>query len=662
MPIMLLSEKNTPRWIIFLIDVFICISSLVLAYLLRFNFHIPLVEIDRFNYVFPVVLGVRIISFLISKIYAGIIRYTSTRDAVRIFFTVTGGSVAFIIANLISYKIKAFYVVPFSIVIIDYITTVFVMTASRIFVKTLYMEITNPTKNKRDVIIYGAGESGVITKRALDRDAGTKYRVIAFIDDDEKKTGKTLEGIKIYSARKDFEDLLRANPVAHVIISIHNISLLKKRDIIEKCLKFNTKVLNVPPVDHWINGELSFKQIKKVKIEDLLERDPIELDLDKIEKYISGKRILITGGAGSIGSEIARQVVSFHPEKLIILDQAESSLYDFQLELTEKFHQSRTCGIETIIGDIRNKESMKVLFETFKPQVVFHAAAYKHVPVMEHNPSEAIMTNVFGTKVLADLSIEHQIEKFVMVSTDKAVNPTNVMGATKRIAEIYCQSLNKKPHKKLAAGSQQPATNNLHSGLQTADYKLQTEQPTQFITTRFGNVLGSNGSVIPRFRKQIEDGGPVTVTHPDITRYFMTIHEACQLVLEAGAIGNGGEIYLFDMGSHVKVTDLATKMVQLSGLQVGKDIQIIYTGLRPGEKLYEELLNNAENTIPTHHPKIVIGKVREYDFATISADVEELMALRCRKDDNTLVKKMKEMVPEFISHNSTYSKLDTINQ
>ncbi len=626
----LISEKNTPRWIIFLADVLICIGSLVLAYLLRFNFHIPLEEIARFKYVFPAVIGVRIISFLITRIYAGIIRYTNTRDAVRIFLTVSAGSTAFIFLNIISYRATNYYVVPFSIVIIDYITTVFIMTASRIFVKTLYMEITNPKKNKRDVIIYGAGESGIITKRTLDRDAGSKYKVIAFIDDDENKTGKTLEGVKIYSTKKEFENLLRANPVAHVIISIHNISAQKKKEVIENCLQFNTKVLNVPPVDHWINGQLSFKQIKKVKIEDLLERDPIQLDLDKIGRYISGRRILITGGAGSIGSEIVRQVIPFHPEKLIILDQAESSLYDVELELSERFHQKK---FEAIVGDIRNKERMEKLFEAFKPQVVFHAAAYKHVPVMECNPSEAVLANVLGTKNLADLSVAHGVEKFVMVSTDKAVNPTNVMGATKRIAEIYCQSLNKKPL------ANKPVT-------------------TQFITTRFGNVLGSNGSVIPRFKKQIEEGGPITVTHPNITRYFMTIHEACQLVLEAGAIGNGGEIYLFDMGSHVKVADLAKKMVQLSGLEIGKDIQIIYTGLRPGEKLYEELLNDAENTLPTHHPKIMIGKVREYDFATISADAEELIALCNVESDKILVKKMKDMVPEFVSHNSPYTMLD----
>lgn len=633
----ILSDKNTPRWIIFLIDVSICIGSLILAYLLRFNFHIPKEEIAQFKYVFPVVLGTRIISFMISKIYAGIIRYTSTRDAVRIFFTVTAGSVAFIVANLVSYKLTTFYVIPFSIVIIDYITTVFVMTASRIFVKTLYMEIVNPTRNKRDVIVYGAGESGVITKRALDRDAGTKYKVIAFVDDDDRKAGKTLEGVEIYSSNKDFDHLLKSNPVAHVIISIHKITPQKKKEIIEKCLRYNTKVLNVPPVDHWINGELSFKQIKKVKIEDLLERDPIKLDFDKIEKYLSGRRVLITGGAGSIGSEIVRQIIPFVPEKVIILDQAESALYDFEMELNDKYHQSLKSSIETVIGDIRNKERMRALFETFKPEVVFHAAAYKHVPIIENNPSEGIMTNVHGTKVLADLSVEYGVEKFVMVSTDKAVNPTNVMGASKRIAEIYCQSLNKNP--KNADGP----------------------RPTQFITTRFGNVLGSNGSVIPRFKKQIDEGGPITVTHPDITRFFMTIHEACQLVLEAGAIGKGGEIYLFDMGDRVKIVDLAKKMVQLSGLQEGKDIEIAFTGLRPGEKLYEELLNDSENTLPTHHPKIMIGKVSEYDFDTISGDIDELIALRSRHDNLSLVKKMKAIVPEFKSHNSEYSVLDAVN-
>jgi FlaA1/EpsC-like NDP-sugar epimerase len=622
----LISEKNTPRWIIFFIDTFICFCSLMLAYQLRFNFHVPQLEISRWLYAIPAVLTSRLISFLFFKTYAGIIRYTSTKDALRIFYSVSASSVLLVAVNVISYKVSLIYAVPFSILIIDSITSVFALTAFRIFVKTVYQELKNPSGEKRDVIIYGAGESGLFTKRALDRDAGTKYRVVAFIDDDKNKAGKHLEGIPIFSTDNDLEDLFRANNVAHVIISVQNILPLRKQEIIEKVLQYDAKVLTVPPVSHWINGELSFKQIKKIKIEDLLERDPIQLDLDIIHRQFAGKAILITGGAGSIGSELVRQIIPFKPRQLIILDQAESPLYEIELEVAEKFHIK---NFETVIADVTKEDRMRRVFEVFHPQVVFHAAAYKHVPIMENNPSEAILTNVYGTKVLADLSDEFGVEKFVMVSTDKAVNPTSIMGATKRIAEIYCQSLNK-------------------------------NSKTKFVTTRFGNVLDSNGSVIPRFKKQIDEGGPITVTHPDITRFFMTIPEASQLVLEAAAMGQGGEIYIFDMGKSIKIADLARKMIKLSGLTLGKDIQLVFTGLRPGEKIYEELLNDKEKTLPTHHSKIMIAKVHEYDFDTIRYEISQLTELFSTQNNEAIVRKMKEIVPEYISNNSEYEKLDVV--
>ena len=408
--------------------------------------------------------------------------------------------------------------------------------------------------------------------------------------------------------------MLRANEVKHLIISIQNIYQKRKQEIIESCLKFNTKVLNVPPVKTWINGELSFRQIKKVNIEDLLSREPIQLDLTKIKSIIKGKTVLITGAAGSIGSEIVRQVLPFEPRLLVLLDMAESPLYDLELDINETIDtQVKT---EVVIGDVRNMERMRNVFTTFHPQIVFHAAAYKHVPVMENNPSESILNNVMGTKIIADLANEFKVEKFVMISTDKAVNPTNIMGATKRIAEIYTQSLGK-------------------------------ISKTQFITTRFGNVLGSNGSVIPRFKKQIDSGLPLTVTHPDITRFFMTISEACQLVLEAAAMGKGGEIFIFDMGESVRIADLAKRMIQLSGFELGKDTQIIYTGLRPGEKLYEELLANEENAVPTHHKKIMIATVKEYDFSIIAEDVKELIGLFSTQDNDAIVGKMKEIYIMF---------------
>ncbi len=620
---MLLLKGNTPRWIIFLIDVFICIFSIVLSYLLRFNFTIPEGSFHDIKYVTSYVLLIRIISFLVGKTYSGIIRYTSSKDAQRIFTVISIGSVFFCITNFVTFYYDAFYFIPFSVIIIDYMATVFIMIAARTVVKVVYFELKNPSKQKTNVLIYGAGEDGIIAKRTLDRDAGTKYKVLGFIDDDAKKVGKKLEGVDIYPYEK-LEDLLKDNTVAHVIISIQDMAKAKKQDIVEKCFPYNTKVLNVPPVTTWINGALSFKQIKKINIEELLGREPIKLDNEKIKKQLSNKVVLVTGAAGSIGSEIVRQIVRFSPKKVILLDQAESPLYEIELELLEK---TINCEIEVVMGDIRNKDRMDNMFRTFLPEVIYHAAAYKHVPMMENNPSEAILTNVLGTKNMADLSVKYNVKEFVMVSTDKAVNPTNVMGASKRIAEIYIQSINK--------------TSN-----------------TRFITTRFGNVLGSNGSVIPRFKKQIDKGGPITITHPEITRYFMTIPEACQLVLEAGAMGQGGEIFIFDMGKSVKIVDLAKKMIRLSGLTIDRDIQIIYTGLRPGEKLYEELLNDQENTLPTHHSQIMIAKVMEYNLEEVSEKINQLVAMFDEQNNEKIVSKMKEIVPEFKSNNSIFEKLD----
>lgn len=622
---MKLFEKNTPRWIIFLIDLCICLFAIILAYLLRFDFSIPQVEIDAFPLVISSIMGVRAASFLIARTYQGIVRYTGSKDATRIFVTLTSGTLAFLLINQVTHRfVNGTYIIPHSIIFIEYLGVTFAMISSRLMFKALYFEIKNPTREKRTVIIFGAGESGIITKRTLDRDAGTKYRVLAFIDDDPKKSGKKLEGVTIYGMEK-LPELLKGNNVAHVILSVQNIGAARKQEIVELCLAQNVKVMNVPPVSTWINGELSFRQIRKVRIEELLERDPIQLDEENLRKQLKGKVVLVTGAAGSIGSEMVRQIAGFEPGKIILLDQAESPLYDMELELADR---NPKVSYEIVIGDIRNKERMENLFRTFRPQLVYHAAAYKHVPMMENNPSEAILTNVLGSKNLADLSVQFGVEKMVVVSTDKAVNPTNVMGASKRIAEIYTQSLN----------------NHTSS--------------TRFITTRFGNVLGSQGSVIPRFRAQIEAGGPVTITHPDITRYFMTIPEACRLVLEAGCMGKGGEVFIFDMGKSVKIADLARKMIQLSGLELDKDIRIVYTGLRPGEKLYEELLGDSEDTMPTHHDKIMIAKVQEYDFEAISKSIADLISLFDAQDNMAIVARMKTLVPEFVSNNSVFEKLD----
>lgn len=617
-------KSYTPRWIVFLIDLFICAVSISSAFLLRFDFEIPPEYYNSLNFIIPYVLFFRSITFLIFKTYAGIIRYSGAKDTERIFIVAISGSVVFIIINVINYFfINGTFIIPSSIVVIDFLLTVFLMASFRLATKIVYQELYNPSKEKTDVIIYGAGQFGVITKRTLDRDAETKHKVLAFLDITNSNIGKTLEGVAIYHT--DYlENLLDKNTVEKLIIAKEDIGPVEKQTIIEKCLQYDIGVLSVPDINTWINGELSFNQIKEVKIEDLLERPPIVLDINKIKKIILNKSVLVTGAAGSIGSEIVRQLINFNPKKIILFDQAESPLYDMELDLQEKFN---FYNFEIVIGNIADEYRVKKLFEKYKPSFVYHAAAYKHVPMMEKNPTEALRTNILGTKIIADISNEFKVEQFVMVSTDKAVNPTNVMGASKRIAEVYIQAFNQ-------------------------------VSKTNFITTRFGNVLGSNGSVILRFKKQIDKGGPVTVTHPEVTRYFMTIPEACQLVLEAGAISNGGEIFIFDMGKSVKIIDLAKKMIKLSGLNIGKDIQIKYTGLRPGEKLYEELLNDLENTLPTHHSKIMIAKVRNYDFEQVQKKFGELIKLQKDHDNFEIVRKMKEIVPEFKSQNSVYEELD----
>jgi FlaA1/EpsC-like NDP-sugar epimerase len=617
-------KSYTPRWIVFLIDLFICAISISAAFLLRFNFDLPEMYYERLGFIIPFVLFFRSITFLIFKTYAGIIRYSGAKDTERIFIVAITGSLTFIIINVINYFfINGTFIIPFSIVVIDFLLTVFLMASFRLATKIIYQELYNPSKEKTDVIIYGAEQFGVITKRTLDRDAESKHKVLAFLDVENANLGKTLEGVTIY--HPDYlPALLEKNSVEKLIIAKENIESTEKQEIIELCLQHDIRVLSVPDINTWINGELSFNQIKEIKIEDLLERPPIVLDINKIKKKILNKVVLVTGAAGSIGSEIVRQIIAFNPNKIVLFDQAESPLYDMELDLQEKFN---FYNFEIVIGNIADEYRVRKLFEVYKPTIVYHAAAYKHVPMMENNPTEALRTNILGTKIIADISNEFNVEQFVMVSTDKAVNPTNVMGASKRIAEIYIQAFN-----------------------QISD--------TNFITTRFGNVLGSNGSVILRFKKQIDKGGPVTVTHPDVTRYFMTIPEACQLVLEAGAISNGGEIFIFDMGKSVKIIDLAKKMIKLSGLSIGKDIQIKYTGLRPGEKLYEELLNDMENTIPTHHSKIMIAKVRHYDVKQVQEKFQDLITIQKDHDNMSIVRKMKEIVPEFKSQNSVYEELD----
>ena len=613
-----------------MVDLIICTFVIYLAYLLRFNFQIPQSSQEQLWLAIPLVLGFRTLTFVVFRSYSGVILHTSTEDALRIFLTVSIGSICFLLANLISFGFRDVFIIPHSIIIIDYVFCIFFLTGFRIFIKVLYLELMNVQKERSNVLIYGAGQEGIVTKRTLERDREVKYKVVGFIDENSYMVRMKLEGVNVYHTSDDLLEIMEDKKINLLIFSKDKINSQTKKSLINDCLRSKVKVLNVPPMQKWINGELSFNQIRQIKIEDLLGREPIHLDKTLINKDIKGKCVLVTGAAGSIGSELVRQILFFNPDRLIMLDQAESAIYDLDIELRGNYVPFE--DYEVVIGDVRNMDRMLNVFSTFKPDIVFHASAYKHVPLMESNPSEAILTNVLGTKNVADLSVKFEVDKFVLISTDKAVNPTNVMGASKRIAEIYVQSLNA--------------------------FQDSLRHQTAFVTTRFGNVLGSNGSVIPLFRKQIMNGGPVTVTHPDVTRFFMTISEACQLVLEAGAMGNGGEIFIFDMGTSVKIIDLAKKMIELSGLELDKDIKIEFTGLRDGEKLYEELLSQAENTLPTHHEKIMIAKVRSYEFELINEQIKDLIHSFENQENMQIVKQMKVLVPEFQSKNSIFKNLD----
>lgn len=622
------NRKYTPRWIVLLIDVFISTASIIIAYLLRFNFEIPANEkIGEITQIVQLVVGVRVFSFLIAGTYAGIVRYTGLKDAKRILFTTTAGSLLLVLINVVCYYsgLTEAFIVPMSIVVIEFLTTMFFMISLRFLVKAVFFEFRSTVKSN-NVIVYGTNRNAQAAKHAIEEDRDAHYKVVAFVDDIDKKSGKKIDDLQIFPI-DELPTLIVELNAKHLLLAKPFQTIEKKQEVIELGLNNGLTMLNVPKVEKWINGELSSKQIKNIRIEDLLERNPIQLDFNRIQQQVKGRTILVTGAAGSIGSEIVRQLIRFEPQNIVLFDQAETPMYDIEMELRDT---NCSSNISIVIGDITDKQRVEEVFKIYKPEIVYHAAAYKHVPMMENNPVEAVRNNVFGTRTIADMSVKYGIKRFVMVSTDKAVNPTNVMGASKRICEIYTQSLNGK-------------------------------SSTLFITTRFGNVLGSNGSVIPRFKKQIEEGGPITVTHPQITRYFMTIPEACQLVLEAGASGKGGEIFIFDMGKSVKIVDLAKKMIKLSGLELGKDIQISYTGLRPGEKLYEELLANKENTVPTPHPQIMVAKVREYDHDLASAKIDQFAQHIEAQDNFKIVRLMKEIVPEFLSQNSIYEELDKIS-
>jgi FlaA1/EpsC-like NDP-sugar epimerase len=623
---MLSRFEITPRWIIFAIDICFSVLALILAEVARSNFNLNNIDFSALYQAAILIITINLPVFFFLKTYAGIVRYTSAQDSVKILGTIMLSAFLVFVANAVRVTMNSFPFLSFS-TLVNYVLFSFLMlTAYRMIVKALFVYFKGWKLDKRRVIIYGAGEAGLVTNRTFALDSRTNKKIIAFVDDDPRKVGRTVHGVIIKPAA-ELDTLILEKEVDEIIFASYSIPADRKNQIVDLCLLNDVRVLNIPSQEVWTKPNRNPKLIHKINIEDLLDRKPIRMDMKGIGQELKGKRVLVTGAAGSIGSEIVRQLMKFDTALVIIADQNETALHNLSLEMSEdKSGQT----VHTFIGDVRDFKRMEFMFRTFKPQYVYHAAAYKHVPLMEDNPAESVKTNVLGTKTMADLSVKYKVEKFVMISTDKAVNPTNIMGACKRIAEIYVQSLN---NTEAAAG-------------------------TRFITTRFGNVLGSNGSVIPRFKQQIERGGPVTVTHPEITRYFMTIPEACQLVLEAGYMGNGGEIFIFDMGKSVRIGDLARRMIQLAGMEPNKDIQIQYSGLRPGEKLFEELLNDKENTMPTHHEKIMIGKVREYSFSVVSSQVLNLIAHAKENNNREVVLQMKQIVPEFKSKNSKFEELD----
>jgi FlaA1/EpsC-like NDP-sugar epimerase len=620
-----------PRWIIIVIDLGLSLFAASLAYLLRFNFELSGVFASTFYTGVSIFVVFSFLFSMITGLYAGIIRYTGIEDGIRVASSTALTAILVAVLNTIVVWQTGRSIIPYSVIIIAFLMSVFLLLTYRLMVKSLFAYYRGARGYVKNMIIFGAGESGQQTRQILSREPNV--RILGFLEDDITKIGKVLNGVRIYSGKDELRLLFEALNVSELIISVQNLTVERKKKIVDCAISAGVKVRNVPPVYKWINGELSVQQIQEVNIEDLLGRDAIHIDNYYVKSELENKRIFITGAAGSIGSEIVRQVMLFDPQEVVLFDQSETGIFNLQSELDSNFDEH--TNIHYVIGDITNKDRLRGCFELYKPEVVFHAAAYKHVPLMESNPSEAIVCNVLGTKNLAELADEFKVNKFVYISTDKAVNPTNVMGASKRIGEMYIQALN----------------NVRVNGSRTQ---------TKFITTRFGNVLGSNGSVIPLFREQIAQGGPVTVTHPDITRFFMTIPEACQLVLEAGAMGKGGEIFIFDMGESMKIIDLAEKMIQLSGFKPHKDIEIVFTGLRQGEKLYEELLATTEDTIPTYHQKILIAKVSEHPFFQVSKSVDQIIKLAKDESDFELVQSMKGLIPEYKSNSSKYEILDVV--
>lgn len=622
-----------PRWIIVFMDLVVLVIAFIFTKLIFNGTGLPYIIVPNKLLFLVAFFGVNLFFFWLFRTYSGIIRHSSYIDALKLLFSQISVLVVFLVANFgfsLYFGSKAFLNTALFINMLLAFCGLFLyrvvikQTFERYFAETNKVELTR-------TLIYGTDANAISVAKALKLETPPRFKIVGFVDKNNQNSSKRMLDLPIFVQKKKLPVLMRSIGAQGVIIADKSMSKKERLTIVDQCLEFNYKVYMVPLITDWENQKEISQKVKNIQIEDLLERKPIVLDNKGITKQLKDKTVLITGAAGSIGSEIVRQVLLFNPKTVLVLDQAETPLHHLYLEMEKSEFNSK---IITIVGDVRNKEAMNNVFSTYLPQVVFHAAAYKHVPLMEENPSQAILTNIGGTKILADLSCQYQVKKFVMVSTDKAVNPSNVMGASKRIAEKYVQSL------------------------QLRSQELNELKATKFITTRFGNVLGSNGSVVPLFTKQIAEGGPVTITHPDIIRYFMTIPEACQLVLEAGAMGNGGEIYIFDMGKPVKIIDLAKKMIKLAGFVPDRDIMIKIVGLRPGEKLYEELLNDTSKTIPTYHDKIMIAEEIQDEYEVLHFDINELIQIANNFNNEQVVAKMKKIVPEFKSMNSEFQLLD----
>ena len=625
------TKNALPYWVVLAIDIFICYLSGILVFWFYYHGAVDFSNLSILTRTIFVYMVFALVGFRVFKTYSGIIRYSSFVDLQRVGLAML---LSLVIAEVMHYVMYSWDIkfVRFQgrQIAVMYLVATIGLVVFRILVKAIYDAYLNPNRRIR-TLIYGVKEGGIGIANNICNDRNTNFMLKGFISHDDLYSGNTLMGEKIYTINDKLEEVIKSNDIRAVLVSPMQVDRFRANTTLQDILiNANVKIYLTEHTKEWTGeNDLEHVQFKEINIEDLLPRDEIVVDMDAIGNLLNGKCIMITGSAGSIGSEIVRQISIYKPGKLILIDQAETPQHDIRLMMGFDYPNIK---VETIVANITNLDRMETIFKQYKPEYVFHAAAYKHVPMMENNPSESIQNNVWGTKVIADLSVKYGVRKFVMVSTDKAVNPTNVMGCSKRICEIYCQSLNKK-----------------------IDKESNKEVSIQFVTTRFGNVLGSNGSVIPLFEKQIKNGGPVTVTDPNIIRFFMLIPEACKLVLEAGTHGKGGEIFVFDMGKPVRIADLAKRMIKLSGAE---NIEIEYTGLRAGEKLYEEVLSTTENTLPSFHEKVRIAKVQEYDYDVVNQQIEQLLQISHTYDSMQIVKMMKSIVPEYVSNNSVYSVLD----